>query len=45
MITSPDNPRIRQVIRLNRKAKERRLRKCFAAEGKKLFLETPQELR
>ena len=45
MITSADNARIKEVIRLNTKSKERRERGLFAAEGRKLFLETPPELR
>ncbi|MCR4752277.1 MAG: RNA methyltransferase [Eubacterium sp.] len=45
MITSAENPRIRQVIRLNTKNKERREKKVFVAEGRKLFLETPPALR
>lgn len=45
MITSADNARIKEVIRLNTKSKERRERGLFAAEGRKLFLETPQDLR
>lgn len=45
MITSADNNRIREVIRLNAKSKERREKGLFAAEGRKLFLETPPGLR
>ncbi len=45
MITSADNARVREVIRLNTKAKERREQRSFVCEGKKLFLETPAELR
>lgn len=45
MITSADNPRIKQVIRLNAKAKERREQRSFVCEGRKLFQETPPEMR
>ena len=45
MITSADNARIKEVIRLNTKSKERRERGLFVAEGRKLFLETPPGLR
>ena len=45
MITSAENPRIRQVIRLNTKNRERSEKKLFVAEGRKLFLETPPALR
>ncbi len=45
MITSADNARIKEVIRLNTKSKERREKGLFAAEGRKLFLETPPGLR
>ena len=45
MITSADNARIKEVIRLNTKRKERRERGLFVAEGRKLFLETPPALR
>ena len=45
MITSADNARIKEVIRLNTKSRERREKKRFAAEGRKLFLETPEPLR
>ena len=44
MITSPYNPRVRQVVRLNTKARERSRSRSFVAEGRKLFLETPMEL-
>ena len=45
MITSADNARIKEVIRLNTKSKERRERGLFVAEGRKLFLETPPGMR
>ena len=45
MITSADNARIKEVIRLNTKSKERRERGLFVAEGRKLFLETPDDLK
>lgn len=45
MITSADNPKIRQIIRLNTKARARREAGCFAAEGIRIFRETPEDLR
>ena len=45
MITSADNPQIRQIIRLNTKARARREAGCFAAEGVRIFRETPEALR
>jgi TrmH family RNA methyltransferase len=45
MITSLSNPQIKRVIQLNTKAKCRREERCFAAEGIKLFRETPENLR
>ena len=45
MITSADNPQIRQIIRLNTKARARREAGCFAAEGFRIFRETPEALR
>ena len=45
MITSADNPQIRQIFRLNTKARARREAGCFAAEGLRIFRETPAGLR
>lgn len=45
MITSSENALIRRVIQLNTKPKVRREENCFAAEGVKLFRETPPFLR
>ena len=45
MITSADNPQIRQIIRLNTKARARREAGCFAVEGVRIFRETPEALR
>ena len=45
VITSAENPRIKRIAKLLGRAKERREAGCFVAEGKKLFLETPEELR
>lgn len=43
MITSATNPRVKQVVQLNTKAKVRREKGLFAAEGLKLFREVPKE--
>lgn len=43
MITSATNPRVKQVVQLNTKAKVRREKGLFAAEGLKLFREVPRE--
>lgn len=45
MITSANNAQVKKIIRLNTKAKARAEEGCFVAEGLKLFLETPAELR
>ncbi len=45
MITSADNSRVKEAAKLQTKARERRERGLFPAEGRKLFLETPAELR
>ena len=45
MITSADNARLKEIVRLQSRARERREASCFVAEGKKLFLETPEALR
>ena len=44
MITSSSNPKIRQIQALNKKAKERREKGLFVAEGIKMFREAPQHL-
>lgn len=44
MITSISNPRVRQVIQWQEKAKERHRDKVFVVEGTKMFLETPDQL-
>lgn len=43
MITSLQNPQVKNIIKLNQKAKERRERKLFVAEGRKMFLEAPAQ--
>ncbi|MDO4491455.1 MAG: RNA methyltransferase [Lachnospiraceae bacterium] len=43
MITSTTNPRVKQVVQLNTKAKARREAGLFVAEGLKLFREVPRE--
>ena len=45
MITSTSNSQVRYAAQLNSRAKFRREEQCFAAEGIRLFQETPQELR
>ena len=42
MITSTSNPRIRQLIALQEKAKKRREENCFLAEGIKMLREAPE---
>ncbi|MBQ8116906.1 MAG: RNA methyltransferase [Lachnospiraceae bacterium] len=44
MITSMANPRVKQVIQWQTKAKERRKDKVFIIEGSKMFEEAPGEL-
>ena len=41
MITSLQNAQVKNIIKLNQKAKERREQRLFAAEGRKMFLEAP----
>lgn len=41
MITSLQNAQVKNIIKLNQKAKERREQGLFAAEGRKMFLEAP----
>lgn len=43
MITSAANKRVRNVMALSGKSKERRKQKLFVAEGVKMFLEAPDE--
>ena len=45
MITSSSNEKIKWVVQLNNRSKARRESGCFAAEGYKLFCETPESLR
>lgn len=44
MITSTSNPRVKQVIQWQTKAKERRRDHVFVVEGPKMFLEAPEHL-
>lgn len=44
MITSTSNNRVKQVINLQQKAKERSKTKCFVTEGLRLFEEVPKHL-
>ncbi len=44
MITSMSNPRVKQVLQWQTKAKERRRDKVFIAEGPKMFEEAPEKL-
>ena len=41
MITSAQNTQVKNVIKLNQKAKARREQGLFIAEGRKMFLEAP----
>lgn len=43
MITSTGNPKIRSLVNLKRKAKERNARDVFLAEGIKMFQEVPAD--
>ena len=43
MITSSSNPRVKQIVQWQNKAKERRSAGIFLAEGFKLFGEAPEE--
>lgn len=43
MITSSSNAQVKNIIALNKKAKERREQDVFVAEGWKMFQEAPLE--
>lgn len=43
MITSTSNPRIKNLIQLQKKGKARREQQCFVVEGLKMVLEAPTE--
>ena len=43
MITGVTNPRMKQVVAWQQKARERRRDKVFLAEGVKMFLEAPPD--
>ena len=43
MITSVSNSRVKRVVALNTKARERRLEGRYVVEGIKLFQEAPEE--
>lgn len=43
MITSAQNSQVKNIIKLNQKAKARREQGLFIAEGKKMFLEAPAD--
>lgn len=43
MITSASNKKVKDIIQLTQKAKERRVRDLFVVEGTKMFLEAPTE--
>lgn len=44
MITSTSNPKVKQIVQWQTKAKQRRQDDIFLAEGLKMFEEAPQEL-
>ena len=44
MISSAQNTQVKNIIKLNQKAKARREQKLFVAEGRKMFLEAPENL-
>ncbi len=43
MITSTSNPRVKELVLLGKKAKERKEQGVFLAEGKKMFEEAPKD--
>ncbi|MBO5524030.1 MAG: hypothetical protein J5986_10225 [Roseburia sp.] len=43
MITSNANPKVKQIVQWQNKAKERRKDKVFLAEGIKMYEEAPEE--
>ena len=43
MITSPTNPRVKNLAALIQKARTRKQQDVFVAEGVKMFLEAPAE--
>ena len=43
MITSAANPRVKNLIQLQKKGKVRREQQCFVVEGLKMVLEAPPE--
>ena len=43
MISSAQNTQVKNIIKLNQKAKARREQGLFIAEGRKMFLEAPDE--
>ena len=43
MITSIQNTQVKNIIKLNQKAKVRREQKLFIAEGRKMFMEAPDQ--
>ncbi|MBR1693406.1 MAG: RNA methyltransferase [Lachnospiraceae bacterium] len=44
MITSQANAKVKQIIRLQKKGRERRRQDCFLVEGIRMFREAPPEL-
>ena len=44
MITTTSSKQVKNLILLGKKPRERREQQVFLAEGKKMFLETPEEL-
>ena len=43
MISSAQNTQVKNIIKLNQKAKARREQGLFIAEGRKMFLEAPDD--
>ena len=43
MITSVNNGQVKNIIQLNQKTKARREQGLFVAEGRKMFLEAPDD--
>lgn len=43
MITSTSNPKIKNLMQLQKKGKARREQQCFVVEGIKMVLEAPED--
>ncbi len=43
MISSSSNPQIKEIIKLNKSARERKKKDCFVVEGLRMFSEVPED--